>query len=76
MPLIIRTLCGVVTFIFLFQGIKNLPLVEVAIITNTVPIFTAIFAYYILGEFISLFYKLAMLVSFSGVLLLILGKDA
>ena len=63
------------TFIFLFNAIRYLPLVEVSLITNTTPLVTALLAYFILGETLSLIEKLCLLISFGGVALLIIEKD-
>ena len=66
---------GVLSFYFMFQGIRTLPLVEVALVTNLMPIFTTILSCYILmNETLKTLEKSALVVAFFGVFILIEGS--
>ncbi len=73
--LIYRTIQANLTLLFLNHAVKYLPLVEVALIVNLMPIFTAIFGYYWLNERLTIFEIVVLAISFAGVTVLILGSN-
>jgi len=52
-----------------------LPLVEIALITNLMPLFTALIGYFYLKEKLETFDVVVLIVSFGGILVLIFGGD-
>lgn len=56
-------------------GLQKVPSVLGSIIISTIPVFTPIFAFFILREKLSLMNYLGLMLSFFGVLLMILKKD-
>ena len=65
---------GTVTYVFLYNAIRYLPLVEVSLITNTMPLFTAVMGLYLLKEHLLGHEVGLMITSFIGVIVLITGK--
>ena len=65
---------GTVTYVFLYNAIRYLPLVEVSLITNTMPLFTAVMGLYLLKEHLLGHEVGLMITSFIGVMVLITGK--
>ena len=59
----------------MIQAIRVLPLVEVSLILSTSPLFTAVLAYFILRDKLTFFEIICLLCSFSGVVIIILGKS-
>lgn len=55
-------------------AVKNLPLVLVAIVMNTMPLFTALFGYFILREVLMPLEKLCLVLSFAGVAIIVTGN--
>lgn len=55
----------------LVYAVKSVPIVMVSVITNTQPIFTAIFAFIFLKEKITRIETIALLTSFLGVYILV-----
>lgn len=72
-PLAYRTIQGCFTLLLLYHAVKYLPLVQVALIINLMPLFTAIFGYLYLKERLSKLEIIVLIVSFGGVTVLILG---
>lgn len=72
-PLAYRTIQGCFTLLLLYHAVKYLPLVQVALIINLIPLFTAIFGYLYLKERLTLLEIIVLIVSFGGVTVLILG---
>jgi drug/metabolite transporter (DMT)-like permease len=77
---------GPLTFFLSFGGIayeimicyvcvRVLPIVNVSIFINMAPLFTVLLAVPILGETLSVFNIVQTVVSFAGVLLIVLGRD-
>ena len=64
---------GIVSTFFLYNAVKQLPLVEVALVTNLMPLFTAFFGCLFLGERLNQFEIFVLIVSFTGVVIMILG---
>lgn len=68
-----RSFALVTTFYFMQAALMALPLVEVALVLNTVPFLTAILAYFILGDRLRVFEIICLIISFCGVVILIMG---
>lgn len=61
----------------LFYSIKYLPLVIVALVANTIPLFTALMGYYFLHERLNATEKACLVLSFVGVAILVVAnKDS
>ncbi|CDW80631.1 drug metabolite transporter permease [Stylonychia lemnae] len=71
--LLYRTLQGNFTLLLLYHAVKYLPLVQVALIINLMPLFTAIMGYYYLNERLKILEIIVLIVSFIGVAVLIVG---
>lgn len=71
-----RAVLVLLTFYFLTQGLKVLPLVEIGLIMNTFPLFTALLGYLILKDKLKVLEIACLFVSFFGVFLLIMGNQA
>lgn len=71
-----RTVQGLATTFFLFDAVRYLPLVEVALITNLMPLFVAIFGYLYLKERLKLSEIAVLVICFFGVAILILGGNS
>ena len=56
-------------------AIKYLPLVLVALVMNTMPLFTAVFGYFLLGEGLKPIEKICLVISFGGVAVMITGNN-
>lgn len=61
------------TLYFAIQAIKILPLVIVALVLNTSPLFTAMLGYFVLGDTLTRVEKMCLMISFSGVVTLVMG---
>lgn len=70
-PLIMRSFSGLFAFFCINYAIKHLPLVLVALITNTLPLFTSFLGFLILGERITFVEFGCLVLAFYGVYLLI-----
>ena len=70
-----KTCQGISSYFLLYYGIQNLPLVIVSLINNTVPIIIAILSFLILSEGLRVREVFALLLSFGGIIIYILGKD-
>jgi drug/metabolite transporter (DMT)-like permease len=70
-----RAVLVLLTFYFLTQGLKVLPLVEVGLIMNTFPLFTALLGYLILKDKLKTLEIVCLFVSFLGVYLLVIGDE-
>ncbi|MCP4597844.1 DMT family transporter [Neptuniibacter sp.] len=68
---VMRATVGVTAMMCLYYSWGHLPLAEAALIKQTAPFFIPIFAFLWLGERVSLSVKLAILVGFSGVVLVL-----
>ena len=55
-------------------AVKALPLVLVSIVMNTMPLFTAVFAYFFLKERLKILEKICLVLSFIVVAIMIPGK--
>lgn len=66
-PLLTRCLSGLLAFFCLSTAIKNLPIVLVALFQNTMPLFTSLFGFLILGEKITKSEILCLILAFYGV---------
>ena len=58
------------------QALEALPLVEYALVLNTVPIFVAIFGYFTLGHKLDVYDLILLLFSFIGVFILMIFNDS
>ncbi len=70
-----RVTLGFVGITLQVIALKRLPLVLVAIVTNTVPLVTAVLSYFILGETLRRIDKICMALAFTGVLVMISGSE-
>jgi drug/metabolite transporter (DMT)-like permease len=70
-PLIYRTAQGILTMFMLYNATEYLPLVQVALIVNLMPLFTAVLGYWYLREHLSVLEVVVLIVSFVGVAVLI-----
>lgn len=68
---IIRSMVHLMSMIFFFTGVKYLPLAKAASISFTAPFFVALLAWPILGERITPSRLFAILVAFTGVIIII-----
>lgn len=75
-PLLSRCATGLLAFFCMTTAIKHLPIVLVALIQNTIPIFTSLFGFLILGEKISRSEILCLILAFIGVYMLITSKNS
>ena len=66
-PLLIRCMSGLLAFFCLSSAIKHLPIVLVALFQNTMPLFTSLFGFLILGERISKSEIFCLILAFYGV---------
>ena len=73
MQVLFRAAQVMCTLYFAIQAIKILTLVVVALVLNTTPLFTAVLGYFVLGDTLTHVEKLCLLISFSGVVTLVLG---
>jgi drug/metabolite transporter (DMT)-like permease len=71
LPLILRSFSGLFAFFCINYALKHLPLVLVALITNTLPLFTSLLGFLILGERITFVEVGCLLLAFYGVYLLV-----
>ena len=74
-PLFVRTINTTILLWSLVFCVWKLPLVEVALFMNTVPLFNALLGFLILGNTISRFEIGNLLVAFGGMAILILGAS-
>ena len=56
-------------------AVSKIPLVEVALFTNTIPLFVAVLGFFMLGNRLTIFEVACLLIAFGGVLVLILGAE-
>lgn len=63
------------TFTFIYYALKQLPLVIVSLVLNLSPIAIAVLSYIILKEKLAKIDIIILLVSFIGVLVLIMGSN-
>eukprot|EP00347_Sterkiella_histriomuscorum_P022785 403337172 len=73
--LMIRVVIGFFALTTQVIAVRNLPLVLVSIMMNTMPLFTAVFGFFILGETLRILEKICLVLSFVGVTIMITGKD-
>ncbi|CDW73109.1 membrane protein [Stylonychia lemnae] len=57
-------------------ALRALPLVLVSLVMNTMPLFTAVFGYFMLSERLKILEKVCLVLSFVGVAIMITGKDS
>lgn len=73
--LLSKTVQGVLTHFMFYYGVEHLPLTEVTLISNISPIVVAILSYFILKEGLRMREVFALIISFAGILCLIIGRD-
>eukprot|EP00347_Sterkiella_histriomuscorum_P002354 403368478 len=73
--LFVRVIQGLFSFSFIYYALRYLPLVFVSMIMNLSPITTAIMSYFMLGERLSKLDIWILIISFVGVIFLILGSQ-
>jgi drug/metabolite transporter (DMT)-like permease len=61
-----------ISYFLMYYSIRNLPLVEVSLVNNMVPILIAILSFLILSERLKLREVAALLISFAGITILVL----
>ena len=69
--LVIIVACGLASFLCLYTAIKYLPMLIIALVGNTLPLFTALFSFLILKERIRLLEIITLIVAFIGVFILL-----
>ncbi len=74
MTLLNRCIQGAFSFMTLYTCIKYFPLVLVSLVTNIAPLLIALFSWYFYGVGLSKLDLSVLIVSFAGVLILILGS--
>ena len=72
--LVFKVIQGLISHIVVFNAIRYLPMVEVALIINTMPLFTAVFGYCFLNESLSPTEIASLAISFIGIIVLVTGK--
>lgn len=72
--LLFRVGLGIMTLTAQMIAIRALPLVLVSMVMNTVPLITALLGYFMLKETLRTFEKIALVISFVGVAIMIAGK--
>lgn len=60
------------SYFLLYYSIRNLPLVEVSLVNNMVPVLVAVLSFMLLGEGLRLREVIALIISFAGITLLVL----
>ena len=70
-----RCLFGFFALTFQIVAVKNLPLVLIALVMNTMPLFTALFGFFLLGETLKILEKICLVISFAGVAVMITGSN-
>jgi len=74
-PLFVRVNSGLLAFFCINQAIKHLPLVLVALFTNTLPLFCSLLGFLILGEKITKAEIICLLIAFYGIYVLLYYGD-
>lgn len=59
-----------------FNAVRFLAMVEVALIINTMPLFTAVFGYWLLDERLHRIEVVSLIISFIGIAVLVTGKNS
>ncbi len=62
------------THILVFNGVRYLAMVEVALVINTMPLFTAVMGYFLLDERLHRIEVISLIISFVGIAILVTGK--
>ena len=73
--LVFKVIQGLLSHVIVFNAIRYLAMVEVALVINTMPLFTAVFGYYLLDERLMKLEVVSLLVSFVGIAVLVTGKN-
>jgi drug/metabolite transporter (DMT)-like permease len=73
--IILNAFLMVGTHFLLFYSIRALPLVEVSLVINLIPLCTAVLGYFILKDKLVAFEVFCLLLAFSGVTVLIIGSQ-
>ena len=73
--LALRVILGVLVIICIYTSVKSLPLVLVGVVTNLSPLFTAVLSFIMLKKALTTIDAVALVVSFSGVVILITGGE-
>lgn len=73
--LIFRTVQGNLSITIQFMCVKYFSLTTVGVTQNLAPLITVVLAYYILSEKLAFFQIAALIISFAGILIVILGGD-
>lgn len=74
-PLFVRVNTGLFAFFCMNQAIKHLPLVLVALFTNTMPLFCSLLGFLILGERITKIETICLIIAFIGIYVLLYYGD-
>lgn len=72
--LVFKVIQGLLSHVIVFNGVRYLAMVEVALIVNTMPLFTAVFGYFLLSEYLHRIEVVALIISFVGIAILVTGK--
>ena len=74
--LALRVAMSVLLLVSIYTAVKPLPLVLVGVVTNLSPLLTAVLSFFILKKALTTVDAVALVASFTGVLLLITGGEA
>ena len=73
--LALRVTLGVLLLVSIYTSVKSLPLVLVGVVTNLSPLLTAVLSFFILKKALTSVDAVALVASFTGVVLLITGGE-
>jgi len=73
--LVFKVIQGLLSHVIVFNGLRYLAMVEVALIINTMPLFTAVLGYYLLDERLHRIEIASLIISFIGIVVLVTGKS-
>lgn len=63
------------THFLLFYSVESLPLVEVSLVINLVPLCTAVLGYFILKDRLNFYEVFCLILAFAGVTVLVIGSQ-
>ena len=63
------------THFLLFYSISTLPLVEVSLVINLVPLCTAALGYFVFGDKLTIYEFLCLMLAFAGVTVIVIGSQ-
>lgn len=75
-PLLLKTLTSLITNILWFYAMRYVSLTEVNLIGNTSPMIVVILSYFMLSEKIKPREIVTLIFSFTGIILLIVGRNS